>query len=139
MVDRNLIREFQVDDEELDAALGGELAALLADEDSHMDAVYSDSSSNFDVNELVKGRVLSVEGDEVLVDIGYKSEGIVPLYEWADEEVKPAPGDIVEVLHFVGASDRFIAREFERHFLRLGVRAGLTGAGFAMLVFMSAT
>ena len=98
MVDRNLIREFQVDDEELDAALGGELAALLADEDSHMDAVYSDSSSNFDVNELVKGRVLSVEGDEVLVDIGYKSEGMVPLYEWADEEVKPAPGDIVEVL-----------------------------------------
>lgn len=43
--------------------------------------------------------------------------------------------EIVEVLHFVGASDRFIAREFERHFLRLGVRAGLVGATLAMLVF----
>ena len=36
--------------------------------------------------------------------------------------------EIVEVLHFVGATDRYIAREFERHFLRLGVRAGLVGA-----------
>jgi cell division transport system permease protein len=44
--------------------------------------------------------------------------------------------DIVEVLHFVGATDRFIAREFEKHFLRLGVRAGLVGAGSALLVFL---
>lgn len=43
--------------------------------------------------------------------------------------------EIVEVLHFVGATDRFIAREFERHFLTLGVRAGVVGAGFAMAVF----
>jgi cell division transport system permease protein len=45
--------------------------------------------------------------------------------------------EIVEVLHYVGATDRFIAREFERHFLRLGIRAGLVGAGFAMAVFMT--
>jgi len=44
--------------------------------------------------------------------------------------------EIVEVLHFVGATDRFIAREFERHFLRLGIRAGLVGALFAMSVFI---
>jgi cell division transport system permease protein len=43
--------------------------------------------------------------------------------------------EIVEVLHFVGATDRFIAREFERNFLRLGVRAGLVGALSAMIVF----
>jgi cell division transport system permease protein len=44
--------------------------------------------------------------------------------------------DIVEVLHFVGATDRFIAREFERHFLRLGVRAGIVGAIWAITVFL---
>lgn len=44
--------------------------------------------------------------------------------------------EIVEVLHFVGATDRFIAREFEKHFLRLGVRAGLVGAGLALAVFI---
>ncbi|MFT5509895.1 MAG: cell division transport system permease protein [Hyphomicrobiaceae bacterium] len=43
--------------------------------------------------------------------------------------------DIVEVLNFVGATDRFIAHEFEKHFLTLGIRAGLVGAGSAMLVF----
>jgi cell division transport system permease protein len=31
---------------------------------------------------------------------------------------------IVEVLHFVGAQDRYIANRFLRHFLRLGLRAG---------------
>ena len=45
--------------------------------------------------------------------------------------------EIVEVLHFVGATDRFIAREFEKHFLRLGIRAGLVGAACAMVVFFS--
>jgi cell division transport system permease protein len=45
--------------------------------------------------------------------------------------------DIVEVLHFVGATDRFIAHEFERHFLRLGVRAGIVGAVWAILVFIA--
>lgn len=44
--------------------------------------------------------------------------------------------EIVEVLHFIGATDRFIAREFEKHFLALGVRAGLVGAGCAALVFI---
>lgn len=44
--------------------------------------------------------------------------------------------EIVEVLHFVGATDRFIAREFSRHFLRLGIRAGIVGAGLAVAVFL---
>ncbi len=45
--------------------------------------------------------------------------------------------DIVEVLHFVGATDRFIAREFDKHFLRLGIRAGLMGAVGAGAVFLA--
>lgn len=44
--------------------------------------------------------------------------------------------EIVEVLHFVGATDRFIAREFEKNFLRLGIRAGFIGAVCAMTVFL---
>ncbi len=44
--------------------------------------------------------------------------------------------DIVEVLHFVGATDKFIAREFEKHFLRLGVKSGIVGAASALLVFL---
>jgi cell division transport system permease protein len=44
--------------------------------------------------------------------------------------------EIIEVLHFVGANERFISREFERHFVGLGVRAGLVGAVSAALVFL---
>jgi cell division transport system permease protein len=41
--------------------------------------------------------------------------------------------EVVEVLHFVGAGDRFIAREFQKRFLRLGLRGGVLGAGAACL------
>jgi cell division transport system permease protein len=42
---------------------------------------------------------------------------------------------IVEVLHFVGAGDRFIADRFFRHFLLLGLEGGVIGGGVAMLGF----
>ena len=42
---------------------------------------------------------------------------------------------IIEVLHFCGAEDRFIAAEFQRHFLLLGAKGGLVGGGLAMIVF----
>jgi len=50
--------------------------------------------------EVVKGRVLEVIGDEVIIDIGYKSEGIVRASEFRDDEgnIAVAAGDEVEVL-----------------------------------------
>lgn len=42
---------------------------------------------------------------------------------------------IVEVLHFVGATDRYIANRFLQHFLRLGLEGGVIGGVAAMLVF----
>lgn len=41
--------------------------------------------------------------------------------------------DVVEVLHFCGAEDRFIAREFQRHFLLLGIKGGAIGGVLALL------
>ena len=56
----------------------------------------------FDVNKIVSGKVMHVVGDVVVVDVGYKSEGIIPLNEWYDEGqdkvVPPHPGDPIEVL-----------------------------------------
>lgn len=46
--------------------------------------------------------------------------------------------EIIEVLHFVGASDQFISRQFQRRFLWLGLRGGLIGAAMASLVFLGA-
>jgi cell division transport system permease protein len=42
---------------------------------------------------------------------------------------------IVEVLHYVGATDSYIARQFQRHFLALGFKGGLIGGGAAIILF----
>jgi cell division transport system permease protein len=42
---------------------------------------------------------------------------------------------VVEVLHFIGAPDRFIAGHFQRHFLWLGLKGGAIGGAAAILLF----
>src|SRR5690606_4769138 len=46
-------------------------------------------------------------------------------------------GHIIEVLHFVGAEARFIAREFRRHFLVVGLKGSLAGGAAAVLLFLA--
>ncbi|CAN3990167.1 hypothetical protein MCBRY_000987 [Methylocystis bryophila] len=46
--------------------------------------------------------------------------------------------EIVEVLHLVGADDAFIASEFQRRFLALGLRGAAIGGGAATLFFLVA-
>ncbi|WP_299817856.1 ABC transporter permease [uncultured Roseibium sp.] len=45
--------------------------------------------------------------------------------------------DVVSVLHFVGAEDSFIAREFQRHFLMLGLKGGVSGGVAAIVCFVA--
>lgn len=45
--------------------------------------------------------------------------------------------EIIEVLHLVGAADKYIARQFQRRFLALGLRGGLIGGGCAMAFFLA--
>jgi len=42
---------------------------------------------------------------------------------------------IIEVLHYVGATDSFVANQFQRHFLMLGLRGGAIGGGAAITLF----
>ncbi|GGB39732.1 cell division protein FtsX [Roseibium aquae] len=44
--------------------------------------------------------------------------------------------DVISVLHFVGAEDSFIAREFQRHFLVLGLIGGIAGGACAVVCFV---
>lgn len=50
-----------------------------------------------------------------------------------------AARSIVEVLHFVGAHDTFIAAEFQHHFLNVGLLGGAIGGGAAMAMFFAFT
>jgi cell division transport system permease protein len=45
--------------------------------------------------------------------------------------------EVINVLHFVGAEDAYIARQFQRHFLWLGLRGGLIGGGLAICTFLT--
>ncbi len=45
--------------------------------------------------------------------------------------------EIIEVLHFIGADDRYIATQFQRHFAVLGIRGGLIGGGAALILLLA--
>ncbi len=60
-------------------------------------AQYEESIRSFDVDTILKGRIVNVINDEVVVDVGYKSEGIIAISEFEDPKGIDI-GDIVEVL-----------------------------------------
>ncbi|MDP1572010.1 MAG: 30S ribosomal protein S1 [Vicinamibacterales bacterium] len=62
--------------------------------------LYDNSFRNLAEGEVVKGTVLKVTDTEVVVDVGYKSEGIIQVNEFLDETgaVMVQAGDVVDVL-----------------------------------------
>jgi cell division transport system permease protein len=79
-------------------------------------------------------RSLALGGVAILILVAAATTAIIVS---ATKSSMASNREIVEVLNFVGANDRFIAREFEKHFLRLGIRAGCVGASLAALVFIT--
>ncbi len=83
-------------------------------------------------------RMRSMTGATVLAGVGILALVIIATIisvSFATRGAMAANRPIVEVLHFVGAGDRYIANRFQRHFLRLGLEGGVIGGGIAMLVF----
>lgn len=83
-------------------------------------------------------RMRSMTGATVFAGIGILALVIVATIisvSFATRGAMAANRPIVEVLHFVGAGDRYIANRFLRHFLRLGLQGGVIGGGVAMLAF----
>jgi cell division transport system permease protein len=83
-------------------------------------------------------RMRSMTGATVLAGIGILALVIIATIisvSFATRGAMAANRPIVEVLHFVGAGDRYIADRFFRHFLQLGLEGGLIGGGIAMLGF----
>ncbi|MBI5593353.1 MAG: 30S ribosomal protein S1 [Deltaproteobacteria bacterium] len=62
--------------------------------------MYEESFKRFAEGEVVTGRIISVDKDHVLVDIGYKSEGQIRIHEFRDENgnIVVKTGDSVEVM-----------------------------------------
>jgi small subunit ribosomal protein S1 len=99
MVNRNLLRQYDLSEDELQTELASAFNIPEYDENHFW---LPAEEKEFDVNKIVEGRVLNIVGDEVWIDVGYKSEGVIPLEEWKDDGMdKPAlpkVGDTVQVL-----------------------------------------
>ena len=65
--------------------------------EERMEDWFTQEFSDFEEGEVVPGRVVQVRGGEVLVDVGYKSEGTIPLEEFTRSGIMPKVGDEIEV------------------------------------------
>jgi small subunit ribosomal protein S1 len=67
---------------------------------AQMEQLYAETLKNFEEGEVLEGTVVQITKGEVLVDVGYKSEGTIPLAEFGDPKAQTPPievGDKVEV------------------------------------------
>jgi small subunit ribosomal protein S1 len=92
-----LINRFVVKEVESDPELAED--QLTADETEDFRSMYLDSLRNVTEGEVVTGRVVSVDKDVVLVDVGYKSEGVIALEEFRTKtgEIGVTAGEEIEV------------------------------------------
>ena len=82
------------DQNQLEATVG---LFVIVNDMTEMQELIAKSLPDFKEGSIVKGRILEIRPREVLVDIGYKSEGVIPASEFDDmNEVEV--GDEVEVL-----------------------------------------
>ncbi len=94
MVDFNLIAE-------LDSAGGGldeELNRLFgaADNQAQLSRITGEQDEEYKPGTILKGTIVGRAGDDVVVDVGLKSEGLIPAEEW-DDPSAIEPGDEVQV------------------------------------------
>jgi len=92
MVNRNLIRHLDQDNEELERELD------LAMSDTATATATEWGGGDLAVNSIVEGRILRLDDEFVLVDVGYKSEGQIARDEWDEDEEQPYVGMTLKVL-----------------------------------------
>jgi len=89
--------------DEADEVSAEELQAVLDEQDpdtltfEQMEALYASTLDPIKDGEIINGKVVRVESDYFLVDVGYKSEGFVSRREFPDRGRSIGPGDTVEV------------------------------------------
>jgi small subunit ribosomal protein S1 len=95
MVNKLVLEQYDIKQEEIEKELeeiigGGGL--------ENIEAAFDTSIQKFDLGTILKGRVLGVIGNNVILDTGYKSEGIVPLSEFDTSEEVEVGADIEVML-----------------------------------------
>jgi small subunit ribosomal protein S1 len=91
----------EASEEEAQAAAAPEMEAPSQEGDLQtMSDMYEDSLRRVQEGEVIKGLIVSITKDHVMVDIGYKCEGQIPIHEFTtpEGEITAVIGDQVEVL-----------------------------------------
>ncbi len=94
------------EEEEKQASLGGETertekkALPRKDEPEDFQTLYEESLKTLEEGQILKGTVIDITPDHVTVDVGYKSEGQIPMQEFLkrDRKLDVKIGDRIEVL-----------------------------------------
>jgi small subunit ribosomal protein S1 len=74
-------------------------AKKTAGQETEFETLYNQSLKRFKSGTLVRGRVLQIRSGVVMLDLGYKSDGIIPADQFSEEELRQLkPGDELEVL-----------------------------------------
>jgi len=73
--------------------------ASQGEHSTEFEQLYSQSLKSFKSGTVVRGRVLQIRSGVVMLDLGYKSDGIIPVEQFTEEELKALqPGDELEVM-----------------------------------------
>lgn len=94
MLSDEMMKEYSIDEKEIEKEVTEVLGELS---EEGLKQVYEDSVRDFEAGTILKGRILEVLPDDAVVDVGYKSEGVIPLKEFEQPE-KVKVGDEIEVL-----------------------------------------
>jgi small subunit ribosomal protein S1 len=82
--------------------------------------LYSESFRNVKEGELIKGKIVRIQGDSIIIDIGFKSEGTIPKSEFYEDQVIEVGDDIEVVLESVEDRDGNLVLSKQRaDFLRI--------------------
>jgi len=72
---------------------------LSEEQVQELNQLYEGGLGSYKPGSLIVGKVATVTSDGVLVDIGFKSDGLIPLYEFSDFDLKKVtPGTEIEVI-----------------------------------------
>ena len=75
----------------------GPAGAGPASNQDELEDLYRESLQDLEEGEVVRGHIVAVRDSEVLVDVGYKSEGTIPLEEFHRSGIVPKVGEEIEV------------------------------------------
>jgi small subunit ribosomal protein S1 len=95
MVNKNLIATLDVDDVLATQMVAEAYGQAVADGD--MESLVSDQVADLQPGSILKGKIIGKAGDDFLVEVGLKSEGVLDRHEF-DEPSAIEIGDVVEVL-----------------------------------------